>query len=211
MKASPSSIYGFSVRQLPLGGAITAPIERPVTGVLHTTEGSTAEGAAHTFHLNGDPPHFAVDSGSIIQFRPLNQRAMSLRHSPNKNVFKGATNAFAVQIEIAGFSQKQLWIPNEATASRVAAVIAYSSLFHDIPLVVPNNWPDNCSDMPSSTWASRNARRVWAESNWPNVRGWWLHLEVPGQGPTWHWDCGAMKRTVLLQQAKAFVDGSTPP
>ena len=133
MKASPSSIYGFSVRQLPLGGAITAQIERPVTGVLHTTEGSTAEGAAQTFHLNGDPPHFAVDSGSIIQFRPLNQRAMSLRHSPNKNVFKGATNAFAVQIEIAGFSKKQLWIPNDATASRVAAVIAYSSLFHDIP------------------------------------------------------------------------------
>ena len=28
----------------------------------------------------------------------------------------------------------------------------------------------------------RNARRIWAENNRPSVRGWWLHMEIPGQG-----------------------------
>ena len=210
MKATPSSIFGFTVKQMPIGGAITAPLDKPISGVLHTTEGSTAESAAQTFHINGDPPHFAVGSGSIIQFRPLNQRAMALRHSPNKNVFKGATNAHAVQIEIAGFSKTSLWLPDKNTVDRLAAVVAYSSLFHDIPLAVPNNWPDNCSDMPLP-WAKRNARRVWAESNRPATRGWWYHMEIPGQGPSWHWDCGAMKRTVVLQRAQELMKGTTPP
>jgi hypothetical protein len=70
----------------------------PISGVLHTTEGSLDD-AIHTFHKNGDPPHFAVDFGSIIQFRPLDEHSMSLRHDPNHNIFKGQTNAHAIQIE----------------------------------------------------------------------------------------------------------------
>src|SRR5205807_67410 len=147
MNASPNSIYGFAVRQMPIGGAIHSLLVKPISGVLHTTEGPTDESAAVTFHKNGDPPHFALDSDSIIQFRPLNERAMSLRHDPNHNVFKGQTNAHAIQIEIAGKSQTPLWLPNENTVARVAAVMAYASKFHDIPLVAPNSWPDDCSDM----------------------------------------------------------------
>ena len=210
MNALPRTIYGFVVRQMPIGGAIHIPLVKPISGVLHTTEGSTAESAAQTFHQNGDPPHFAIDSSSIIQFRPLNEIAMALRHSPAANVFKGRTNAHAVQIEIAGFSKQSLWLPDKETVARLAAVMAYASKFHDIPLVVPNDWQDNCSDMPLP-WAARNSRRKWAESNWPNVRGWWMHLEIPGQGPSWHWDCGAIKRTVLIQKAGEFLNGPTPP
>ena len=209
MNPTPSAIYGFTVKQMPMG-ALTTPLQAPVVGVLHTTEGATAEGAADTFHANGDAPHFAIDAASIIQFRPLDQIAMSLVHDPSKNVYKGATNAYAVQIEIAGFSKQSLWIPDPATASRVAAVMAYASLFHGIPLTVPNDWPDDCHDMPLP-WAARNTRRVWAETHWPAVRGWWLHVEVPGQAPSNHWDCGAMRRTDLLTVAASFTSGSIPP
>lgn len=210
MKASPGTIYGFTVKQMPIGAAVTATLAKPVSGVLHTTEGSTAAGAANTFHVNGNPSHFAIDSSTIIQFRPLDQRAMALRHSPAVNVFKGATNAHAVQIEIAGFSKTSLWIPDSQTVDRVAAVIAYASLFHGIPLSVPNTWPDNLSDV-ALPWAARNSRRIWAESNWPTVRGWWQHMEIPGQGPTWHWDCGALRRSVLLQKAQALINSPAVP
>jgi hypothetical protein len=101
-------------------------------------------------------------------------------------------------------------VPDDNTVARIAALMAYASKLHGIPLVAPNNFPDDCRDM-ALPWATRNPRRVWAEANWPDVRGWWMHMEVPGQGNTWHWDCGAMKRTVLLQKAKEFIDGSTPP
>ena len=208
MDATPATIYGFTVRQMPMG-ALHTPLGNPVVGVLHTTEGTSAEGAASTFHANHDAPHFAIDAASIIQFRPLDQIAMSLRHDPgNKdNVYKGGTNLYAVQIEIAGFSKTNLWIPDPATVSRVAAVMAYASQFHGIPLVVPNDWPDDCHDMPLP-WASRNARRQWAEAenHWPNVRGWWMHMEVPGQAPSYHWDCGAMRRTELLAAAAALAN-----
>jgi len=32
-----------------------------------------------------------------------------------------------------------------------------------------------------------------------------MHMEVPGQGPTWHYDCGALKRTVMLQMARDLL------
>jgi len=214
MDTNPATIYGFTVRQMPMGGAMHVPLIDPICGVLHTTEGSTAGGAAATFHQNGDPPHFAVDSSSIIQFRPLDKIAMALRHDPNNNVFKGQTNGHAVQIEIAGFSKTTLWTPDQNTVDRTAAVIAYASQFHAIPLSVPNGFPDDCSDLPQPApgeWAKRNTRRIWAEANWPTVRGWWMHLEVPGQGNTWHWDCGAITRSTLLQRAAEFLNGPPPP
>jgi hypothetical protein len=213
MNASPDSIYGFSVRQMPIGGAIHSFLIDPISGVLHTTEGSLDD-AVHIFHKNGDPPHFAVDASSIIQFRPLDERAMSLRHDPNNNIFKGQTNGHAVQIEIAARSQASLWLPDDNSVGRIAAVMAYASKMHDIPLIAPNNFPDDCSDLPTPApdqWAMRNTRRVWAEANWPDARGWWMHMEVPGQGITWHWDCGAMQRSVLIQKAQEFLDGSVPP
>jgi hypothetical protein len=211
MNATPATIYGFTVRQMPMGTS-AVPLQSPVVGVLHTTEGATADGAAATFHANNDAPHFAVDAASIIQFRPLDQIAMCLRHDPAGNVYKGETNLYAVQIEIAGFSKTTPWLPDQATVNRVAAVMAYASLFHGFPLAVPNNWPDDCSDMPLP-WACRNARRIWAEAdnNWPNVQGWWMHMEVPGQAPSFHWDCGAIGRTALITAAEAYREGATPP
>jgi hypothetical protein len=203
----PKSVFGFPVRRDPIDSG--APLSQPVVGVLHTVEGSTDELAAATFKASHVPSHFSIDTDSIIQFRSLKETGSALRHDPAANVYQGGTNAFAVQIEIAGFSKTTPWQPDEGTIARVAAVMAYASKFWDIPLVVPNDWPDDCHDMPLP-WAARNARRRWAEQRgrWPKVRGWWMHMEVPGQGPTWHWDCGAMRRTILVERAKAILGGA---
>jgi hypothetical protein len=41
---------------------------------------------------------------------------------------------------------------------------------------------------------------------WPIKKGWWMHMEVPYQQPTYHWDCGALKRTKMLEMAQALLD-----
>lgn len=32
-----------------------------------------------------------------------------------------------------------------------------------------------------------------------------MHLEVPYQGPTWHWDCGAVGRSRMLAIARSLA------
>uniref|UniRef100_UPI003F497291 hypothetical protein n=1 Tax=Cupriavidus yeoncheonensis TaxID=1462994 RepID=UPI003F497291 len=164
-------------------------------GVLHTTESNTIAGTLETFEKHNDPPHFLVGERKIVQCRPLGVRAGALRsnHGDTANL-----NA-QVQIEMLSFSQKTPWLPAEETLKGVVLVIAYCAKHLGIPLQSPNEeWLDDCSDMPKP-WAAENSRRVAAKQGlWPMSKGWWMHLEVPWQNPTWHWDCGALRRQDLL-------------
>ncbi|MEO7323745.1 MAG: hypothetical protein ABIW82_02855 [Dokdonella sp.] len=170
-------------------------------GVLHTTEGNTVASAWSTLNASSSAPHFILGQNSIVQCRPLNVQGAGLR-SNNANV----ANVHAqIQLELVGSSRTSLWMPVAGTLAPTIAVLAYCNKYLGIPLTVPNNWPDDVSDMPLP-WAIRNRRRRQAETGlWPIEKGWWMHLEVPYQSPTWHWDCGALRRTELLAQAAAAV------
>ena len=199
MDAWPDEIYGFKVEHEPTGSAGT--LLTPVSIVLHTTETSGPIG------FYPDPPNFETSSGRIRQFRGVDEWSAALRHDPAHNPFGTETNAFAAQIEIVGFSQQKLWQPDEGTMERTAAVMAYFAEFHGVPLVVPNpDWKDDGSDIVG-IWASRNSRRKWAELHWPYTRGVWMHLEVPWQAPTWHWDAGGLARRELIARAEDMGDG----
>ncbi len=51
-------------------------------------------------------------------------------------------------------------------------------------------------------WAANNQRRRQAVKDlWPKEKGWWMCLEVPYQGPMWHWDCGTLRRSRMLAMA----------
>jgi hypothetical protein len=173
-------------------------------GVLHTTEGDSLKGAIAAFEKNYDPPHFLVGEHRIIQCRPLGVRAASLRSnhydSPNDNA--------QVQIEMVAFSQKHLWHPSEATLKGAILVMAYCRKHFGIPLQPPKaTWPDDISDM-QQPWATNNSRRKEGEYGlWPHAKGWWMHLEVPWQDPTFHWDCGALERKQMLADAQQLIDG----
>src|SRR5256885_7375059 len=80
----------------------------------------------------------------------------------------------------------------------------------DIPLQVPfSGWLDDCSDC-KLPWATNNVRRIKAATGlWPSAKGWWMHMKVRGQGPTWHFDWGAMQRTKMIEMAKQLA--SQPP
>lgn len=169
-------------------------------GVLHTTEGDTVKGAWSTLAEKGSAPHFIVGDEQIVQCRPLTAQAAAL-HGDGP-VFANANSS--VQIEIVARSQETLWLPKPGTVEALCAVLRWANGNGvDIPLQVPvAEWVDDCSDV-KSPWAANNGRRKSAEASfWPSAKGWWMHMEVPGQGPTWHWDCGAIQRTKLLEIAR---------
>lgn len=167
-------------------------------GVLHTTEGKTLSSALAQLEMAHDAPHFAVGENRIVQCRPIGVQAAALRANqgePNPNM-----DAY-IQIENVAFSSQQLYLPDASTLTPLVRLLAYLTAY--IPLTVPNNWPDDCSDMKGEVWSSNNSRRKAAMTGlWPKEKGWWMHMEVPYQRKSWHWDCGAIKRSVILQQAK---------
>jgi hypothetical protein len=194
-------VYSFQVEKNEVprsGGRAYLVNEGPLNLVLHTTEGASVAGALATLGHNGDPSHFLVGQGRIIQLRPLTAQAASL-HDP--------MNSHAVQVEMCGFSQQTPWLPDDGTLEPAVALMAYLSQKLDIPLVVPYEWPDDLSDMPLP-WATNNKRRRQAAATYPSPQGVYMHLEIPKQGPTWHWDAGALQRSVMIDKAKALIVGN---
>ncbi|HKV38813.1 MAG TPA: hypothetical protein VJX67_06345 [Blastocatellia bacterium] len=169
------------------------------TGVLHTTEGGSVAGAWNTLSKSGSAPHVICGEGRIVQCRPLNVQGAALRGGPN-NANKGP-----IQIEMVGFSKEVLWLPEKGTLTPAVAFMAYCAAELGIPLSVPYDWADDLSDC-SKPWASHNSRRRKMEGDWPNIpKGWYMHLEQGWQGPSWHWDAGAIQRSVMIQQAAALI------
>lgn len=215
--AWPTSVFGIPVVRDPIGSA--GRLLAPVNVVLHTTEGPENGDPRPTFEARGDAPHFAVSAkngGTIWQLRSLDEWAAALRHG---TVPPGAAspNAHAVQIEICGFTGggkggTAAWSLSPLMLRLVAACVAYMAQHHSIPLIVPNpTWKDDCSDM-RLPWAANNSRRQWAAQfgNWPRKRGVWAHVEIPWQDPTWHYDCGALNRTAIIEAALALLHPPPP-
>jgi hypothetical protein len=192
------TVFGYTVEKHEIprsGGRPYIANDPPYNIIWHTTEGSTIAGALATLGHNGDPSTIVIGEGRIIQLRPLTAQAAAL-HDP--------MNAHAFQIEICGFSKTTPWLPDDDTVNALAAITAYLSQNFNVPLVAPYDWPDDCSDMPMP-WAANNKRRNQAQDAYPDPQGVWMHLEIPNQGPTWHWDAGALQRSVILEKAKALL------
>jgi hypothetical protein len=179
--------------------------------VWHTTETS---GLVHI----ETPPHLEIKGKELMQFRPLKMRASALV-GPDRGGGPYDPNAFAVQIEIVGFSKRVLWKPDRDTTDTLARASAAVCDFHKIPRRVPNEaWLDDCSDVPGAL-AAENSRRRWAKEpegaplrHYPAERGIWYHMEVPWQGNvhppppgTWHWDCGALRRREIIELVEGYM------
>src|SRR5215471_810696 len=176
------------------------PMDPKPTGVLHTTESNTIQSAMAQLRMRFDAPHFVVGEGRILQCRPIGVQAAALHDPGNRTAF--------IQIEQVGFSKQQLWQLPDSTLQSSIAIMAYAAEQDFIPLQVPFKWPDDVADMHGTIWAANNKRRQRASQadGWGVEPGWWMHMEVPNQGPTWHWDCGAVKRSELISQAQAIFD-----
>lgn len=213
----PATIFDYQVERREIPRKNNKPyyaIAHSQIGVLHTTEGNTVNSAWTTLRDHNSAPHFIVGENRIVQCRPLSKQAAALHGNPP---FNANTNA-AIQIEMVGFTGGNSdfakhaydpWIPADEVLKPTVAVLAWvASNGVDIPLQVPSpEWTDDGMDCPKP-WAVNNRRRLQAAHGlWPAAKGWWMHMEVPGQGPTWHYDCGALKRTVMLQMARDLLAG----
>lgn len=153
------------------------------TGVLHTTEGSTAEGALGVFKQHF-APQFLVGPGRIIQMVQVGTIGAALR-----------THNFdaLVQVEIVGFSKTSLWLPEPATLEALAALLATCQQEYGIPLSHP--WPDG-------DYGAGGSHR--GAGKWTRVAGWYGHGDVPL--PDSHWDPGALEWTKVMEAARANLE-----
>ena len=206
----PEKIFGFKVekRVIPRpGGQAFLFNSHTEIGVLHTTEDPSVESSFKTLNKNHSAPHFIVGEGRIIQCRSLNHQAAAL--IGNGPVFANAQAS--IQIEMAAFTggskakTTDVWLPKDDVLRPTAAIMAFcAGNGIDIPLQVPtDDWKDDNSDMPLP-WAAGptkknpnrkpNARRIRAtKGDFPKLKGWWMHVEIPAQAETWHHDCGALQ------------------
>lgn len=209
------NVSGFAVEQR----EIPRPGNKPFffnshtrIGVLHTTEGRSVESSFNSLRDQFSAPHFLIGEGRIIQCRPLTAQGSALR---------GEGPCFAnaqasIQIEMVGFTgggndgstTENLWLPKDEVLLPTVAIMAFcAGNGIDIPLRVPKEeWKDNASDMPLP-WAVRtNSRRIAAMAGaFPSLKGWWMHVEVPCQGPTFHHDCGRLRRREMIAKAQELL------
>lgn len=165
-----------------------------MVGVLHTTEGDTVSSAFNTLAPKNVAPHFIIGEGRIVQCRPITAQASALKNPANTHA--------ALQIELVAKSKEQLWMPVEGSLKPLVATLSWASKDPlNIPLQRPvETWLDDCSDV-KLPWATTTNRRRLAHDVWPIAKGWYMHMEVPGND---HWDCGALRFREILQQAAAL-------
>ena len=214
----PDKIFGFKVekRIIPrIGGKEFLFNSHTQIGVLHTTEDPSVDRSFRTLNQNHSAPHFIVGEGRIIQCRSLTHQAAAL--VGNAPCFANAQAS--IQIEMAAFTgggkdtTTNTWLPKDDVLRPTVAIMAFCATNGiDIPLQVPTeDWKDDASDMPLP-WAAgptrknprkkMNTRRIRAANgDFPRLKGWWMHVEIPCQAETWHHDCGRLRRRDLIRMA----------
>lgn len=152
-------------------------------GVLHTTEGPTVEGALSVFRQHY-APHFTVGRDSrkrvrILQHVPLGYMATTVKNAPGGT----ETNREArVQIEIVGFSKRELWLPETGTLNALVALLRVLAQQGVVP--------------PRHVAVNRNV------ALWDRTSAWLGHADVPEND---HWDPGRLRWNALMSLVRAPV------
>lgn len=210
------SVFGFAVEQREIPRPNNQPFffnSHTQIGVLHTTESRSVESSFNSLRDEFSAPHFLIGEGRILQCRPLTAQGSALRG--NAPCFANAQAS--IQIEMVGFTgggnnestTEDLWIPKDEVLLPTVAIMAFcAGNGIDIPLRVPKEeWKDNASDMPLPWASGTNSRRVAARAgDFPSLKGWWMHVEIPCQGPSNHHDCGRLRRREMIAKAQELLD-----
>ncbi|MDQ3819145.1 MAG: peptidoglycan-binding domain-containing protein [Acidobacteriota bacterium] len=209
-----SNVFTFNVerKEIPRpGNKPYIPMAPNGVGVLHTTEGFGIDSAWNTLNLHHSAPHFVVGDNRIIQCRPLGVQSAALLDTPlhpNKDAY--------VQIEMCGFTggdkdfakhAMNPWSPIDSTLKPLAALMAWLHKENIIPLQRAFDWPDTCSDMQGIWARANNTRRLQNIYGDQKHKGWFYHMEVPGNN---HYDCGAMRCADVFALAKTFLAQDAP-
>ena len=182
------------------GGKPFIPLTDPQAVVVHTTEGPTLSGGVNTLLKKFSAPHFVVGEDRIVQMRPLNAQGASLADKGSDDFH---ANSVGWQIESVGFSKKKLHRLTPSTWKPLVAVCTFLHQEFGVPLVRPEGWLEDCSDI-TTILATNNTRRK--SRGAIGFHGFLGHLDMPDQGDNWHWDPGAFQYTALFEE----VSGDMP-
>lgn len=157
-------------------------------GLLHSTEGSSVEGAVGAYTNNGGWPNATVDPTMRrrVQHYPLGTTARGLEHpagTPETN------RAVIFQIEIVGFAADLGNLPADAIAWLGTEVIRPVSIACGIPMLVGIDTSVGAPRMTTDEFAA--------------YAGWMTHGVAPSQ-PGGHWDPGYL-------DVPAVIAAATPP
>lgn len=182
-------IYRVEKRESPRPfGQAYLPLDANPSFVIHTTEGSTVDGAWNTLDSKSAAPHFIVGEGRIVQCRPLSAQAATVHDH----------NARFIQVECVGRSDIKMHRLSPQTWEPLVALTSYIHHTLGVPLRRPDGWTDQ---LPSGeVWAANNSRRISRKAL--TERGVYGHVEVPNQEPTWHWDPGSLDYAELFRRAR---------
>lgn len=163
MPGSDRSVPGSSP-----GNYISAPWKI----VIHSTEGSSAEGAFGAYQSRGIFPHFTVDQYRIYQHIDSSISASAVL---NESGGVETNRARAIQIEMVGFADSP---KNQTMLGKVAEVCAWVEEVHGVAHV----WP---AGRPKGSGGPHNR----SSSLWMNESGYYGHSQVPENS---HYDPGAL-------------------
>ena len=162
----------------------------PRTGVIHTTEGDSIDGALSVFKQHF-APQFLVGPSRILQLVQVGTIGAALVTHNSDAI---------VQIEVVGFSKQTPWIFDDATLEPLAALLATIQHEYGVPLHHP--WADGDYGLYGDN-PHRHAGK------WGVEAGWYGHGDVPE--PDEHWDPGALQWSVLFAKAASLAGGITAP
>jgi hypothetical protein len=118
----------------------------------------------------------ATKKVEIVQFVPINFIGAALKAG-------GHHNADAiVQIEMVGFSDEKLWLPEQDTLDALCSLFNVCEYEWGIPLSHP--WPDGDYGMAGFHTKHRGSGKF------GKVAGWFGHADVPDND---HWDPGNLR------------------
>jgi hypothetical protein len=175
---------------LPDATVIKSPVKGPKflplpwRGVLHTTEGSTLDGAIGSFRQTNFWPHFTIAPKTlqIVQHLPLTigARALSDKATPENA-------AHCIQIEIVGqAAETPTWAPEQLAFIR--------DVMRQIEDLVPIPRQSGRTFL-GSVGVNKTPGNRMSVNEWKVFSGWCGHQHVPGES---HWDPGAIDIDTLL-------------
>lgn len=159
-------------------------IDLPWRGVLHTTEGTTIEGALATFDSKKVWPNLTIDPDhlKIVEHYPLSRGARALTdHLTPQNA------ARCVQIEIVGrAAEAPDWAPERLAFIR--------DVMRQVEDVVPIPRVSGRTFLDAAGVNAHPGNRM-SIDEWKRFSGWCGHQHVPGNT---HWDPGGIDVDTLL-------------
>lgn len=144
--------------------------------ILHTTQGSSAEGAIGAFRTNRSAPGFLLEpDGRLYQFIALNLDSYSLKHNVGRGDPQTNRAGIVTQIELRGFAEKTA----EWTNSYYRHIADLCKWIHEQTGVPLHTHGVDFTDPRRMTW-----------TEWESYSGVCGHVHVPGQDPENHFDPG---------------------